>query len=263
MKVARIPYLNAAPFYAGWGEDPPFEILDMVPRELGAAARDGAIDAGLMAVADWFRVDGTFDLIDPALGVAAEEHVRSVILFARGNPRRLEGGRVIVTGESSTSRRLAQLLAVARWETAIEWVPEDEATDAEEADGLLLIGDRALALMAEEEHGGWERQVDLATEWWEWQSLPFVFAVWTVRSALPRRQRERFAGFLGGSLALGSERLAEIAEDHAGRLGEAEALQAYLEHFTYRLGPDELAGMRRFRDLLAEFDIQEYEDARV
>jgi len=265
MKVARIPYLNAAPFYAGWGEDPPFETVDMVPRDLGTAARDGVIDAGLMAVADWFRVDGAFDMIDPPLGVAASKHVRSVILFARRQPRRLDGARVAVTGETSTSRRLAQLLATACWEVAIEWVPEERFDGAadESADGLLLIGDRALALMAEEDHGGWARTVDLATEWWAWQSLPFVFAAWTVRSALPRRERERFAGFLSGSLALGSERLEEIAEAHSGRLGDAKTLHAYLEHFTYRLGPEELEGLRRFRDLLADYDIQEYEDARA
>lgn len=265
MKVAKIPYLNAAPFYAGWGEDPPFESVSMVPRELGVAARNGAIDAGLMAVADWFRVDGLYDLIEPALGVAASEHVKSVMLFSHDPPRRLDGRRVVVTRESSTSRRLAQLLAVAYWEAEIEWIPEDEleGDPAEEADGLLLIGDRALALMAEENLGGWTRPIDLAAEWWTWQALPFVFAAWTVRSALPRRERERFGGFLSGSLALGSERLGEIAEAHAGPLGDAESLKAYLEHFTYRLGPEELEGMRRFRDLLADHDIQEYEDARV
>ncbi|MGH7566980.1 MAG: MqnA/MqnD/SBP family protein, partial [Gemmatimonadota bacterium] len=126
MKVAKIPYLNAAPFYAGWGDDPPFESVSMVPRELGVAARDGTIDAGLMAVADWFRVDGSFDLIEPALGVAASEHVKSVILFSHDPPRRLDGRRVVVTRESSTSRRLAQLLAVAYWEAGIQWIPEDE-----------------------------------------------------------------------------------------------------------------------------------------
>ncbi|HYO45387.1 MAG TPA: menaquinone biosynthesis protein [Gemmatimonadota bacterium] len=265
MKVAKIPYLNAAPFYAGWGEDPPFESVSMVPRELGVAARNGAIDAGLMAVADWFRVDGLFDLIEPALGVAASERVKSVMLFSHDPPRRLDGCRVVVTRESSTSRRLAQLLAVAYWEAEIEWIPEDEleGDPAEEADGLLLIGDRALALMAEEDHGGWTRPIDLAAEWWTWQALPFVFAAWTVRSALPRRERERFGGFLSGSLALGSERLGEIAEAHAGPLGDAESLKAYLEHITYRLGTEEFEGMRRFRDLLAEHDIQEYEDARA
>ncbi len=237
----------------------------MPPRDLGVAARNGTIDAGLMAVADWFREDATFELIEPELGVAASEHVRSVVLFSHEAHTRLDGSRVAVTRESSTSRRLAQLLAVGFWEVGVEWVPEDEleGDPTEVADGLLLIGDRALELMADEGRGGWTRATDLATEWWTWQALPFVFAVWAVRSALPRRERARFGGFLSGSLALGSERLESIAAEHAGSLGDPETLEAYLRHFTYRLGPDELAGMRRFRDLLAEHDIQEYQDARA
>ena len=237
----------------------------MAPRDLGVAAGNGAIDAGLMAVADGFREDGSFELIEPELGVAAREHVRSVVLFSQEGPGRLDGRRVAVTRESSTSRRLAQLLAVAYWKTGIEWISEDEmkGDPANDADGLLLIGDRALEMMADETHGGWSRSTDLATEWWTWQALPFVFAVWAVRSALPRRERARFGGYLSGSLALGSERIDAIAAEHAGALGYAETLEAYLRHFSYRLGPEELEGMRRFRDLLAEHDIQEYQDARA
>ena len=86
-----------------------------------------------------------------SLGVAASEHVRSVILFSNENPWRLDGRRVAVTRESSTSRRLAQLLAVAYWKADIEWIPEDElqGDPAEEVDGFLLIGDLALELMAD------------------------------------------------------------------------------------------------------------------
>src|SRR5688572_26739603 len=102
VKVARIPYLNAEPFYAGWGDDPPFERVDLVPRALGEAARAGTIDAGLMAVADWFSLDGEFDMVSPALGVSARADVRSVILFTDHAPGRLSGKRVGVTGESST-----------------------------------------------------------------------------------------------------------------------------------------------------------------
>ncbi|MDX1623347.1 MAG: menaquinone biosynthesis protein [Gemmatimonadota bacterium] len=260
MKVARIPYLNAEPFHAGWGEDPPFEVVRMVPSELGEAARSGTIDAGLMAVADWFTVDGTFDLVFPPMGVAASERVRSVILFAHEQPRRLSGARIGVTRESSTSKRLLELLALARWEIDVEWVPEDEieGDPVESLDAMLLIGDRALHRMAREDLGGWGRAVDLAAEWWAWQGLPFVFAVWAVRSGVPRRDRERFTGFLSGSLAVGAERLGEIAAAHADGLGDADALRAYLEHFTYRLGSGEQKGLERFRDLLADHDIQEY-----
>ena len=266
MKVARIPYLNAAPFYAAWGEDPPFDVVEMVPRRLGEAARDGVIDAGLMAAADWFTVDGTFELVSPAMGIAAGERVDSVVLFAKDAPRRLGGRRIGVTGESATSRRLLQLLARARWEIEDPvWVPEAEieGDPAETLDGLLLIGDRALVAMNAPDLGGWPRAVDLATEWWSWQGMPFAFAVWAVRSAVPRRDRERFAGFLSGSLAVGLQRLGPIAERHAGPMGDAAALRAYLDRIVYRLGTAELAGLARFRDLLADHDILEYDHTRV
>lgn len=265
MNVAKIPYLNAEPFYVGWGDDPPFDVVEMVPSRLGAAARDGVIDAGLMAVADFFTVDGTFDLVAPSMGVAAREHVRSVILLTRLQPRRLDGARIGVTGESSTSKRLLELLARAYWEIEPTWVPEDEieGDPAEAVDALLLIGDRALEAVADPGLKGWDRYVDLAAEWWAWQALPFVFAVWAVRTGVARRERERFAGFLVGGLAIGVERIGEIAEAKAGPMGDAEALRAYLEHFEYRLGPEEREGLSRFRDLLAEYDIQEYTDTRV
>lgn len=265
MKVAKIPYLNAAPFYAGWGEDPPFEVAEMVPRRLGEAARDGTIDAGLMAVADFFTVDGAFDLVSPSMGVAAREHVRSVILLTDRQPQRLDGASIGVTGESSTSKRLLELLAMAYWEVEPAWVPEAEIEgDPHEAvDALLLIGDRALEVVADPDRRGWGQAVDLAAEWWAWQALPFVFAVWAVRSGVARRDRERFAGFLTGSLAIGVERIDEIAAAHADGMGDADTLRAYLSHFVYRMGLEERAGLERFRDLLAEYDIQEYEDTRV
>lgn len=265
MKVAKIPYLNAAPFYAGWGEDPPFDVVEMVPRRLGEAARDGVIDAGLMAVADFFTVDGSFDLVSPSMGVSAREYVRSVILLTDRQPQRLDGASIGVTGESSTSKRLLELLAKAYWEIEPTWVPEAEieGEPREAVDALLLIGDRALEAVADPDRRGWRRAVDLAAEWWSWQALPFVFAVWAVRSGVARRNRERFAGFMTGSLAIGVERIDEIAAACADGMGDADTLRAYLNHFVYRLGAEERAGLERFRDLLAEKDIQEYEDTRV
>ncbi|HET9582267.1 MAG TPA: menaquinone biosynthesis protein [Gemmatimonadota bacterium] len=266
MKVARIPYLNAQPFTYAWGDEPPFDVVDLVPRALGRAAAEGSVDAGLMAVADFFALDGTFQLTVPPMGVAVRDHVRSVVLFARRRPRLLNGRRIGITGESSTSRRLLELLARARWEIAPVWVPEDElgADPRESVDGLLLIGDRALEIMADADRHGWERAVDLATVWWEWQKRPFVFAVWAMRTTLARRDRERLSGFLSGSLAVGSEHLVDIAAGAAGkRLGPRDDLAAYLRNFAYRLGKSEMEGLQRFRDLLAEHDILEYRQTAV
>ena len=237
----------------------------MVPRELGRAAAEGAVGAGLMAVADYFALEGAFELAFPPMGIAVRGAVRSVILLSHQPVRGLDGGRIAITRETSTSRRLLELLARARWRIEPEWIPEDEidADPREAVDALLLIGDRALEAMADSGRLGWERMIDLAAEWRAWQRLPFVFAVWALRTTLPRRERDRLAGFLSGSLAVGMEHLPAIAAAAAGRFGTKDELTAYLDNFVYRLGAGEREGLRRFRDLLAEHDILEYRQTPI
>ena len=257
MRVARSPYLNAAPFYAGWGASPPFDVVDMVPSVLGAAAAEGTIDAGLMAIADVLDRGDAYELIQPGMGVAARRHVRSVILLSNGRPQDLDGRPVVLTTESSTSVRLVKLLARARWNVSPQWIPENEVTGdiRTHADGVLLIGDRALEAVAAPDRGGWVRTTDLASEWWAWQQRPFVFAVWVVASALPAGDKARLGGFLTGSLAVGRERLSDLARAHSGVLGTTEDLEAYLTNFDYRLDTEELEAIDRFGALLAEYAV--------
>jgi chorismate dehydratase len=258
VKVARIPYLNAEPFYAGWGDAPPFEVVDMVPSVLGRAARAGEIDGGLMATADYFGLENEFELVDPKMGVAARRHVRSVVLLSNDSPSGLDGRRIGVTGESSTSVQLLKLLARARWNIDATWVPEEEITGDPRGQvaGLLLIGDRALEAMAAPDRSGWMRTTDLATEWWAWHELPFVFAVWVARKTLSEQERNRFAGFLAGSLAVGRLRIDEFVATHPGSLGKPDVLRRYLEHFDYRLDEAEFEAIDRFKRLLAEYEIE-------
>src|SRR5207249_7655662 len=79
--AARIPYANAAPFYALW-DDAPFAVRNLSPRELGREAEAGTVDLGLMAAADYLRLRDRFELVGP-FGVAARGPVLSVLLFSR------------------------------------------------------------------------------------------------------------------------------------------------------------------------------------
>ncbi|MEP7027781.1 MAG: hypothetical protein ABI960_04220, partial [Candidatus Eisenbacteria bacterium] len=66
----------------------------------------------------------------------------------------------------------------------------------------------------------------------------------------------RLASVLEDSLAAGEADLAGIAARYAMRapaLGTAEELTSYLGAFRYRLGPDEEAGLARFRALWKEY----------
>src|SRR5262249_24659599 len=150
--AARIPYANAAPFYALWGEAP-FAVRNLVPRELGREAEAGGVDLGLMASADYLRLSGRFGLLRlpgfalggagpaavAALGVAARGPVHSVLLFSRRSPEALGGALISVTPETATSVRLLRLLLEVRRE--LQGVRLIRGLEPAQADALLVIGD--------------------------------------------------------------------------------------------------------------------------
>src|SRR5439155_13697723 len=90
--AARIPYANAAPFYALWA-DAPFAVRNLAPRELGREAEAGGVDLGLMASGDFLRLRDRFEMLAP-MGVATRGPVLSVLLFSR-RPASAPGGAPI------------------------------------------------------------------------------------------------------------------------------------------------------------------------
>jgi len=85
-------------------------------------------------------------------------------------------------------------------------------------DAVLLIGDEALR---RNKHGldGFELVYDLAREWYEWQKLPFVFAVWALRRSLPSAVKEELSGLLKGSLESVGGDFVSVAGPHGRRIG--------------------------------------------
>src|SRR5258706_5593095 len=138
--AARIPYANAAPFYALWPEAP-FAVRNLAPRDLGREAEAGRVDLGLMAAADSLRLRDRFELLGP-MGVATRGAVQSVLLFSRKPAAALGGSLISVTPETSTSIRLLHLLLDVR--RGLEGVRYVRGLEPSQADGMLLIGDRAM-----------------------------------------------------------------------------------------------------------------------
>jgi chorismate dehydratase len=252
--VARIPYLNAEPFYADW-ESLPAASRDLVPRHLGEEAQAGGVDAGLMAVADYFRLSDEFERAGN-LGVACTGSVDSVLLLSSTPIQELGGGQIHLTAESSTSVELCRLLLEKRYRlSGLRYGRRDLQSGERPAPGeaWLVIGDAALSTRIS--HPEFVA-LDLGHAWKEWTGLPFVFAVWALRKSLPAENRQTLIGFLKSSLAQGEKRFGGIAERYAaahnGRLGGAGYLAEYLARFTYRLGPFEEEGLRLFAKLLEE-----------
>ncbi|MEZ4649589.1 MAG: MqnA/MqnD/SBP family protein [Candidatus Eisenbacteria bacterium] len=281
-RVARIPYLNAYPFYVRWEEleERGWSSITMPPRQLGVSMERGDVDAGLMAVCDLIRLEAEFEpvlLTGPSgissLGIANQDRVDSVLLFVRAddsdrtlggrrpslslspeNKDLLESAVIGVTGESSTSFRLLRLLLEVRHKIRPTYRRKDLSHVLEpDLAAVLVIGDLALRWRYSPPPG-WVQVMDLAREWREWTGRPFVFARWAVRRALPERVKLDFARFLESSLADGLGQLGEIAA--RTDIGvEPDHVRAYLENLTYRLGPQELEAESRFRELLSDHGI--------
>lgn len=249
--AARIPYANAAPFYTLWAEAP-FGVRNLVPRELGREAEAGGVDLGLMAAGDFLRLRDRFELLGPAMGVATRGPVQSVLLFSRRPARALGGALVSVTPETSTSVRLLKLLLdVRRGLPDVRYV---RGLEPRQADALLMIGDSAMR-MRDRRPEGFTHTLDLGADWLEWTGMSFVYAVWAVRTTLDPALKAELGAFLESSLAAGLASLPEVARQQTEPGWSPAEMEAYLRRFHYRLGPEDLAGLERFEQLLHEHDL--------
>jgi len=252
--LARIPYLNAQPFYVDWN-DAPGTSVDLVPRRLGDEARAGRVDAGLMASADFFALEDEFERVMP-FAVARDGEVKSVLLLSETPLEDLAGGKILLTTESSTSAALVRLLLEKRFGIpGLVYERGDRTADVVSVPGeaRLVIGDTALAVRKTSR----ERVLlDLGEAWSAWTGLPFVYAVWAVRRSLPPETRAAFAAFLEASLHKGENQLDAIgraySESTQGALGSPAELADYLRSFTYRAGPREEDGLAAFHRLWKE-----------
>jgi chorismate dehydratase len=248
--IGQISYLNSQPFYPLLlGEH---RLIPTPPSELGRMATKGEIDAGILATADYLVVTDRYEPV-AGLGVANHEEVRSILLASRRPLEELDGAVVGVTEETSTSFRLMRLLLEVRHGVR----PARYARGLKaEADAFLVIGNEALGENARPTPG-FPYRYDLASEWWAWRGLPFVFALWAIRRSLPESVKREFADLLERSFEAGVARIDEIAAAFAGPLGRAEELASYLRNFHYRLGPREMEGLEEFHRLVLEHEMLE------
>ena len=258
LRAGRIPYLNSAPFFHGLALGAHDELIDCVPRELGERAAAGEITAGLLPLADVFRLQEMFERVG-RFGIAVRGRARSVTLFSRKPIRQLDGCAIAVTEETSTSAVLLRLLLEQRYHVQPKEymrVSHSEAarpgsSEGRAGDALLLIGDEALRF--QQTNTRYPFEIDVAFEWWLWQHLPCVFAVWAIRKDAAPEDKARLERGLARALAVNAGELATLAQERSASLGVPAAdLKIYLSNFIYRLGPSEDAAIQQFQRLADE-----------
>ena len=260
--IARVPYLNSVPFFQGWPLGGRYELTDCVPRELGARAAAGEIVAGPLPLMDFFRLEATFERLGHA-GIAVRGRAHSALLFSRKPIRQLEGATIAITDETSTTVMLLRLVLEKRYgvipasyerrrraeQRAKSEPASPERRQEPEADALLLIGDEALRF--KHVNMQYPFEIDIAFEWWLWQHLPFVFAVWAIRKDAAAQEKKQIEAALMRTLAVNLGQLESIAQGYSAPLGiPTKDLQTYLSNFVYRMGSAEESAIKTFRELV-------------
>ena len=232
MRIGGVPYGVGAPLLEGLETDPELDFIRIPPSELVRDLRDGTLDAALVSSIEAFRRPGYGTVA--GLSIASRGPARSVRAFKRAGPIRSVG---LDSGSNTTVALLQVLLANGRLGEAADSVDFETIDPTLDPDSLphdlvMLIGDCGLNARSNR-----PEILDLGACWFDWIGLPFVWALWLVRPGaasadLPPKLRQ-------------ARRAAIAANVDDGTDGA----------IYYDLGPDELSGLRRFRDAAAALDL--------
>ena len=252
VRVGAVSYLNAKPLYHRLTEFAPGIKLSMdVPSRLADRLAAGELDLALIPSVEYLRGAALGYEIVPGFAIAARGPVRSVKLFCRVTPERIN--RLALDAGSRTSQALAQVwlqerhgVRPGRIETLPLGVPVEESL----ADAVLAIGDRAM-LVADD---GFHTVIDLAEAWKGMTGLPFVFALWVTRAGV---ELGDLPDALARSRAEGLRNAKALAAVHGPRLGlDVATCYDYLTRvLSYDLGEPEIAGLDRFARLAARLGL--------
>lgn len=247
IRVGAVRYLNTKPLVHRL-RAPHIELSYDYPSRLAEQLAASSLDIGLIPSVEFF-LDPNYKILSDAC-IGCHGAVWSVKLFFRRPPQ--EVATLALDEGSRTSAALARILLAHKYEVRPELRPLPLGSDLRDcdADAILLIGDRAIRPPSIPCHDVW----DLGAAWCEWTGLPFVFAMWVARKDFPADVLE---ADLTEARDAGLAELEEIAEIEAPRYGlTAKECYSYLhDNLYFHLGPQELAGLRRFYTLARDMEL--------
>jgi chorismate dehydratase len=241
LRVGCVQYLNARPLIMPYEGEVVFEH----PARLADLLASGEIDIALSPVFEAFR-QPDFPIAD-GVAIASRGAVFSVFLAHRGPLEQVRSVSLDPASRTSSNLLRCLLAEFHGLHPAFEPCEEPRIDDHR---GILLIGNQAIRFRQQSPEG--IHYLDLGEEWLARTGLPFVFAVWQIRPEIPNPVA--VAGALRAIKAAGQRRIREI-----GRLQrdfDPAFAERYLkDHVKFDLGPDEKAGLCKFRTLLQKHDL--------
>ncbi len=264
-RIGAVSYLNTLPLVYGLGLDRcnqstiersksqgadatgavVFDLQFDLPSHLAERLASNDLDVALVPSLEAFQNPEYTILSDACIGCRGP--VWSVKLLSRCP---LNSIRSLALDEGSrSSAALVQILLKNEFELQPEFRTLAIGADWQsvDADAVLVIGDRAMHTASSE----FACKVDLGQWWLEQTGLPFVFAMWTARPGIEASQLNKLDELLSSSRDTGVANAAGIAGKHAEKYGltRSQCLDYFQKHLLFQMGPEERAGLARFREL--------------
>ena len=240
LEIGCVQYLNAKPLIFGYEGRVHFDH----PSRLAESLAKGGLDVALVSTFELLRMPGY--LVADGVSISARGEVFSVFLAYQGDLQKIEA--VSLDPASLTAANLLRCLLAEYHQLDPKYISAEVCKDDRAA--RLLIGNQAIDFRRG--RGDGFKYLDLGAEWMKQTGLPFVFALWLMRSDAPNASSS--AAELRKIKQRGVSSLDQIVR--AEKRYDAEFEMRYLGgHIRYDLGPDEKAGMAKFREMLAKYGL--------
>lgn len=250
--IGMVNYINTAPIYEIWKETSypeSWQIVEGQPSELNALLEAGQIDMGFVSSYEYAARPENYQILAD-LSISATGPVGSVYLFSMVPPDQLAGKKIVMTGQSGTSVRLAKIVLEEFYEVNPIYTTGNVITidnNEDEIAAVLAIGDDALRLRFENRY---PVQLDLSDEWFRKTGLPFVFSVCAIRQDFIDRQPEEARAIRETFVdcrVRGVEKMAEICDRVAKRIPmDCEMCSSYLNGIQHDLSVTKRQGLELF-----------------
>jgi len=251
MKVGRIHYINAIPFFHRLeaAVEEGIEYYQNYPTKINLAMRHRQIQIAPISSLEYLNYQDQYYLL-PDLAIGARDFSSSVLFFSHEKIEGLAGQKIALSRESLSSSILLKILLQFKYKFKNRFVLNslDPAQMLEKHKAGLVIGDRALLYRPR----AFIYKYDLSELWWNWTEKPFCFAVWAVQKKYADQNPAEVASFYRALIQNRDRNLMDI-EGLIKETLDMNFLDAnfskifgYLFNLNYGLDPAMLEGLQLY-----------------
>jgi len=236
MKIAFTNYLNSRPIHFNF-DHPEVEIILADPAQTQKLLEDGDIDYAQLSLHAYLERQENYTLHRQFCIACPHRRIDSVALFSNYPLKELTDKNIHLTAQSLTSTELLRIILNKYLQISVDYQRENIG----DCDACLLIGDDALAQRKENR---WLYVYDLVTLWNDWQSLPFVFAVFVGKNG--EQLPDHIALALSNNLQKNLHDLPPSLYRESFPYMTAQEVESYLSLLKYDLGSLERTAIQVF-----------------